>query len=316
MKMKAIFMGTPEIAAKILRGLLEDNIEIIAVVTQPDKAKGRGNQMQYPEVKKVAIEYDLPVYQPVKAKDESFIEQLKQLKPDLILVAAFGQILPKAILDIPAYGCLNVHASLLPKYRGAAPIQQVIIDGEEKTGVTIMKMDVGLDTGDMILKEETIIEPTETAGSLHDKLAELGTICLLKALKQIEDGTAVYEKQEDELSSYAKPFTKEMGKLDFSKDAVVLERLIRGLNPWPSAYTSMEGKTLKIWNASVIELAEENNAPVGSIIDKNKDSFTVKTGKGGLVVNEVQLEGKKRMMSGDFMRGYELALGLVLGEDS
>lgn len=313
-KMKAIFMGTPEIAAKILRGLLEENKEIIAVVSQPDKPKGRGNQMQFSEVKKVAIEYDIPVYQPVKAKEEGFIEQMRQLKPDIILVAAFGQILPKAILDIPSYGCLNVHASLLPKYRGAAPIQQVIIDGEEKTGVTIMKMDVGLDTGDMILKEEVIIEATETAGSLHDKLAMVGTTSLIKALKQIEDGVAVYEKQQDELSTYAKPLTKEMGKLDFTKDAIVLERLIRGLNPWPSAYTSLEGKTLKIWSANVIELADHIQADVGAIVDKDKNSFTVKTAKGGLVVTQVQLEGKKRMMTADFLRGYDLELGQILGE--
>lgn len=313
--MRAIFMGTPEIAAKILRGLLEDGKEIIAVVTQPDKPKGRGNQMQCSEVKKVAVEYDLPVYQPVKAREESFVEQMRQLKPDIILVAAFGQILPKAILDMPPFGCVNVHASLLPKYRGAAPIQHVIIDGEDKTGVTIMRMDVGIDTGDMILKQEVIIEPTETAGSLNDKLAEVGTVSLLKALKQIEDGVAVYEKQQDELSTYVKTLTKEMGKLDFTKDAVVLERLIRGLNPWPSAYTSLDGKTLKIWSADVIELADDIKAPVGAIIDKDKNSFTVRTGKGGLKVYELQLEGKKRMMTGDFLRGFVLEIGQILGED-
>jgi methionyl-tRNA formyltransferase len=280
--------------------------------TQPDKPKGRGNQMQFPEVKKVAVEYNIPVYQPVKAKEESFVEQLRQLNPDIILVAAFGQILPKAILDIPPLGCLNVHASLLPKYRGAAPIQQVIIDGEEKTGVTIMRMDVGLDTGDMILKQEVIIEPTETAGSLHEKLAEVGTVCLLEALKQIEDGVAVYEKQQDELSTYAKPLAKEMGKLDFTKDAAVLERLIRGLNPWPSAYTSLEDKTLKIWSANVVDLVDDNKTPVGAIVEKDKNSFTVKTGKGGLVVTELQLEGKKRMTTGDFLRGYGVEIGQIL----
>ena len=310
--MKAVFMGTPEIAATILRGLIKNQIDIIAVVTQPDKPKGRGNQMQFPEVKKVAIEYNLPVYQPFKAKEESFIEQMRDLKPDIILVAAFGQILPKALLDIPPLGCLNVHASLLPKYRGAAPIQQAIIDGEEKTGVTIMKMDVGLDTGDMILKSEVVIDPKETAGSLHDKLATVGTVALLEVLGKIKNGSAVYEKQQDELSTYAKPLTKEMGKLDFNKSAVELECLIRGLNPWPSAYTSLDGKTLKIWAADVCDL--EMIEPVGTIVNKNKTSFTIKTAKGGLVVTELQLEGKKRMMTSDFLRGYDLVLGTKLGE--
>lgn len=309
--MKAIFMGTPEIAAKILRGLLEDHKEIIAVVTQPDKPKGRGNQMQFPEVKKVALEYNIPVYQPVKAKDEGFIEQMRQLKPDIILVAAFGQILSKALLDVPPLGCLNVHASLLPKYRGAAPIQQVVIDGEEKTGVTIMKMDVGLDTGDMILKQEVVIAQKETAGSLHDKLADVGAHALLDALRQIEEGSAQYEKQQDELSTYAKPLTKEMGNLDFNKDAIVLERLIRGLNPWPSAYTNLEGKTLKIWSADVVEISNHEEEPIGSVIDKDKTSFTIKTANGGLVVTELQLEGKKRMMAGDFLRGFDLKIGTL-----
>lgn len=310
--MRAVYMGTPEIAAKILLGLIKDQYEMIAVVTQPDKPKGRGNQMQCPEVKKVAMEHHIPVYQPIKAREEGFIEQMKELKPDIILVAAFGQILPKALLEIPPLGCLNVHASLLPKYRGAAPIQQVIIDGEEKTGVTIMKMDVGLDTGDMILKKEVIIEPKETGGSLHDKLAEVGTKALIEVLEQIKNGSAVYEKQQDDLSSYAKPLTKEMGKLDFSKPAVVLERLIRGLNPWPSAYTSLEGKTLKIWSADVTKnLADDS---VGTVVEKNKTSFTIATKDGGLVVTELQLEGKKRMMADDFLRGFDLKIGTKLGE--
>jgi methionyl-tRNA formyltransferase len=312
--MKAVFMGTPEIAATILRGLLEAKKDITAVVTQPDKPKGRGNQMQFSEVKKVAMEYEIPVYQPVKAREEGFVEQLRQLKPDIILVAAFGQILTKSILDIPPLGCINVHASLLPKYRGAAPIQQVIIDGEEKTGVTIMKMDAGIDTGDMIIKSEIAIDPKETYDSLQYKLAVVGTNSLLEALQLIQDNRAVYEKQQDELSSYAKPLTKEMGKLDFTKEACVLERLIRGMNPWPCCYTSFEEKTLKIWCAEVNDDFDKPSVPVGTIIDKNKSSFTIQTSHGGLVVKEVQLEGKKRMMAGDFLRGVELKLGTILGE--
>lgn len=311
--MKVVYMGTPEIAATILRGLLEQKLDVIAVVTQPDKPKGRGNKFQFSEVKNVALEYNLPVYQPIKAREEAFIEQLKALEPDMIIVAAFGQILPKAILDIPPLGCINVHASLLPKYRGSAPIQHVVIDGEAVTGVTIMKMDAGIDTGDMILKHEIMLDQKETYGSLQVKLAQVGLNALLEALPLIEAGTARYEKQDDDLSSYTKQLTKEMGKLDFNQEAKVLERLIRGLNPWPSAYTNLGDKTLKIWSADLVEL-EDSKEENGAIVEIDKHSFTIKTSQGGLRVTELQLEGKKRMMTGDFLRGYEVKLHTVLGE--
>lgn len=314
--MKVIFMGTPEIAAKILRALLEEKIDVIAVVTQPDKPKGRGNEIAFSDVKKVALEYSLPIYQPTRARDESFIELMRSLQPDMIIVAAFGQILSQELLDIPPLGCINVHASLLPKYRGAAPIQQVIIEGEEKTGVTIMKMDVGIDTGDIIYKEEVAIDAKETGGSLHEKLADVGAHALLVALKQITDGTAVYEKQDDTKATHVKQFKKEAGNLDFHKEAVVLERLIRGLNPWPSAYTKLHQKTLKIWSAEVISSisgVHPDEYVCGSIVAVNKDSFIVKTGKGYLDVKELQLEGKKRMTTSEFLRGYSLERGTVLG---
>ncbi len=314
--MKVIFMGTPEIAARILRALLEEKIDVIAVVTQPDKPKGRGKEMAFPDVKKVALEYSLPIYQPTRARDESFIEEMRSLQPDMIIVAAFGQILSKELLDLPPLGCINVHASLLPKYRGAAPIQQVIIDGEEKTGVTIMKMDAGIDTGDMIYKEEVKIDAKETGGSLHDKLADVGAHALLIAIEQIRNGTAIYEKQDDTKASHVKQFKKEMGNMDFHKDAVVLERLIRGLNPWPSAYTKLHQKTLKIWSADVVSSINgihPEEYVCGSIVAVNKDSFLVKTGKGYLSIKELQLEGKKRMTASEFLRGYSLELGTVLG---
>ncbi|MDD5937286.1 MAG: methionyl-tRNA formyltransferase, partial [Clostridiales bacterium] len=285
--MKAVFMGTPEIAASILRALLENNVEIIGVVTQPDKPKGRGKEMAMSDVKKVALEYNLPIYQPVRARNEDFIEEMRSLNADMFIVVAFGQILSQELLDIPPMGCINVHASLLPKFRGAAPIQQVIIDGEEKTGVTIMKMDAGIDTGDMIYKEEIAIAPDETGGSLHDKLLSVGAHALLVALKQIQDGTAVYEKQDPSQASYFGQFKKEAGLLDFNKDAVVLERLVRGLNPWPSAYTKLHEKTLKIWKAEVVSTIENVHREEyvnGSIVAVNKDSFSVKTGKGYLKV--------------------------------
>ena len=234
--MKAVFMGTPEFAVPTLQALI-DHHEVLAVVTQPDKQRGRGKKMQFPPVKEKAVEYDIPVYQPQRARDEEFIEELKNLNPDVIVVVAYGQILPESILNIPKYGCINVHGSLLPKYRGAAPIQWAVLDGEEKTGITTMYMEKGLDTGDMIDKAEVVLDKKETAGSLHDKLMVLGADLLLETLKKLEDGTAVREKQNDEESCYAKMLSKDMGQIDFTKSAREIECLIRGMNPWPSAYT-------------------------------------------------------------------------------
>jgi methionyl-tRNA formyltransferase len=308
-------MGTPELAATILDTLIQSEHEILAVVTQPDKPKGRGKQVQYPPVKELALEHQIPVYQPNKAKDEDFIKKLEEINPECIVVAAYGKILPKTIIDFPKYGCINVHASLLPKYRGAAPIQWTIINGEEKTGITIMYMDVGIDTGDMIMKEEVIIEPKETGGSLHDKLAVCGGRLLIKALKEIEHGTAVREKQKDEESTYVKMLDKSLGHIDFSNSAAEIERLIRGLNPWPSAYTFLDGKTLKIWEASVEQgLSEKagNTGKPGEILEVTKDSIIVQTGNGRLVLHEVQLEGKKRMTVDAFIRGFDLQAGKIL----
>lgn len=309
--MNIVYMGTPDIAAVILKDLLDSNHNIIGVVTQPDKPKGRGKQVQYTPVKEVALEHGIPVYQPLKVKDESFIQVLKELNPDIIAVAAFGQIIPKAILELPKYGCVNVHASLLPKYRGAAPIQWSIIDGEEVTGITIMQMDEGLDTGDMIMKESVVIDKKETAGSLHDKLAAIGGKLLLKALEAIENNRAVKEKQKDEESNYAVMLKKEMGHIDYKKSAIEIERLIRGLNPWPSAYSFLDGKTLKIWDADVVDSHQKEVNP-GVITAVTKDAFLVQTGEGILAIKELQLEGKKRMSTGEFLRGYSIQEGTIL----
>lgn len=308
--MNILYMGTPDIAAVILEKLIQSRHKIIAVVTQPDKPKGRGNQIQFPPVKELAINNQIPVFQPAKVREESFLQTVKELSPDIIVVAAFGQILPKALLDMPPFGCINVHASLLPKYRGAAPIQWSIIDGEEKTGITIMYMDVGLDTGDMIMKQEVVIEPKETGGSLHDKLAICGGEILLKALDAIESGTAKREKQIEEESNYAKMLDKTVGKIDFSKSAISIERLIRGLNPWPSAYTHLFDKILKIWDADVI--AENPEGTPGEILSVTKDAIIVKTGEGSLSIKELQLEGKKRMSAAAFLLGYSIEVGTVL----
>jgi methionyl-tRNA formyltransferase len=303
-------MGTPDIAAVILDKLIRSEHRILAVVTQPDKPKGRGNQVQCTPVKELALKHDIPVLQPRRVKEESFLPVLKELKPEAIVVAAFGQILSQTILELPVYGCINVHASLLPKYRGSAPIQWAVINGESKTGITIMHMDAGIDTGDMIMKAEVMIDRKETGGSLHDKLAECGGDLLLKALKAIENGTASREKQKDEDSNYVKVLDKSMGLIDFNRTAAEIERLIRGLNPWPSAYTYLEGKTLKIWDADVVE--QDNEGTPGEVIQVTRDSIIIKTSSGSLAVKELQLEGKKRMTVDAFLRGYSILPGIIL----
>ena len=306
--MKAVFMGTPEFAVPTLQALI-DHHEVLAVVTQPDKQRGRGKKMQFPPVKEKAVEYDIPVYQPQRARDEEFIEELKNLNPDVIVVVAYGQILPESILNIPKYGCINVHGSLLPKYRGAAPIQWAVLDGEEKTGITTMYMEKGLDTGDMIDKAEVVLDKKETAGSLHDKLMVLGADLLLETLKKLEDGTAVREKQNDEESCYAKMLSKDMGQIDFTKSAREIECLIRGMNPWPSAYTFLNGKTLKVWKCKVS--TEKTDAVPGTIFLTDKEGIHTACGEGVLILTEVQLEGKKRMETEAFLRGYHIENGIV-----
>lgn len=310
--MKIVYMGTPDFAVPTLEAMIAAGHEIVAVITQPDKPKGRGKAMACPPVKEKALEYNIPVYQPVKVRDGSFVDVLTKMQPDVIVVVAFGQILPGSILEIPRYGCINVHASLLPKYRGAAPIQWSIIDGEDKTGITTMYMDVGLDTGDMLLQEETMITPEDTGGSLHDRLSNIGGKLLVETLKQIEDGTIQRIKQDDSQSNYAKMLDKTLGLIDFNRSAVEIERLIRGLNPWPSAYTLYENKTLKIWKGKVLEGVAEGQP--GEIIRVTRDEIVIQTGNGALSVLELQLEGKKRMRAEAYLRGYEVTKGTILGK--
>ena len=272
--MNIVFMGTPEFSVSALEELIKAGHNILAVVTQPDKARGRGKEIQYTPVKEAALKYDIPVYQPKQVKDTEFVNVLREINPDVMVVIAFGQILSKDILDIPKYGCINIHASLLPKYRGAAPIQWSIIDGEGITGVTTMYMNEGLDTGDMLDKEIVKISKKETGGSLHDKLAQVGSTLIIETLDKIEKGNISRVKQEDSESTYAKILDKKLGNIDFSMKAVEIERLIRGLNPWPSAYTKLNNKNLKIWDAEVIEKEYEGN--FGEIVDINDDSLIVK----------------------------------------
>lgn len=307
--MKAVFMGTPDFAVPTLQKMIDMGIEITAVVTQPDKAKGRGKKVIYSPVKECALAHDLSVYQPVRIRKEpEFIQTLRDMQPDVIVVVAFGQILPKEILDIPRLGCVNVHASLLPKFRGAAPIQWSIIDGEEVTGVTTMLMDVGLDTGDMLLKTEIPVDPKETGGSLHDKLAAVGGELLEKTLIGLEAGTIVPEKQDDsQAGEYARMLDKELGHIDFNQPAVVIERLIRGLNPWPSAYTYIDGKTLKIWEAEVLD--RNYGCEYGEVAEVTRNCLIIQTGIGALSVKSVQLQGKKRMDIAAFLNGYTIEKG-------
>jgi len=315
--MKIVFMGTPDFAVDTLQTLLDSPMHsVVAVVTQPDKPKGRGNVMQYPPVKELALRYQVPIYQPVKVKAPEFVEVLKKLEPDVIIVVAFGQILSKEILNLPPYGCINVHASLLPKYRGAAPIQWAIINGEKETGVTAMRMDAGVDTGDMIKKVVLPIAEKETGASLFEKLSKLGGPLILEVLEELEKDMAVFEKQEEALSSQAKMLDKKIGKINWREPAEKIERLVRGLNSWPSAYTSLDGKILKIWEADIIESQNEFDLEeCGTVVAVQKDWFGVKTGKKILAVKMVQMEGKKRMPAKDFLRGYALKPGIRLGEE-
>ena len=303
-------MGTPDFAVGTLDALVEAGHEVVLAVTQPDKPQGRKQQMVAPPVKERALELGIPVFQPQRVREPESLKVLKDYEPELIVVAAFGQILPKELLDMPPYGCINVHASLLPKYRGAAPIQWSILNGDAVTGVTIMRMDVGLDTGDMITKAEVEILPEDTGGSLFDRLAAVGASLCVETIPSIVDGSAVYTPQDEALATKVGQISKKDGEIDFTRSAKQIACQVRGLNPWPSAYTFLNGKTLKIWSAKVRE--EQTDAEVGTVVCIEKDGFGVQTGEGILMCTEVQLEGKKRMSAGDFLRGNVLKQGDVL----
>ncbi|MBR3509307.1 MAG: methionyl-tRNA formyltransferase [Lachnospiraceae bacterium] len=311
--MKIVFMGTPEYAAASLEAVIQSGREVVLVVTQPDKPKGRSGELVPPPVKECALRHGIPVFQPEKIKRPEEVARLKEYEADAFVVAAFGQILSQEILDMPRLGCLNVHASLLPKYRGASPIQHVILDGEEKTGITIMQMDAGIDTGDILLQKEIPIEPTDNFETLHDKLAVLGGEAIVEALDLLEEGKLVRTKQDDSQSCYASLIKKEMGRLDFSKSALALDRQIRSMTPWPSAFTRYHGKQLKIWKAVPVDEAGKKALP-GEVTEVTKECITVATGDGELRIEELQLEGKKRMSCHDFLLGVKVQAGDRFGE--
>lgn len=310
--MKVIFMGTPDFSVGTLDALIEAGHEVALVVTQPDKPKGRGGKMQYTPVKEVAVAHNIPVYQPKRIREPECIEELRKYNADIMVVIAFGQILPKEILEMTPYGCVNVHASLLPSYRGAAPIQWAVINGEKVSGVTTMQMNEGLDTGDMLLKVEIPLDEKETGGSLHDKLAEAGARLCVETLDALKAGTVTPEKQGDSPTAYAKMLDKHMGKIDWKMSAKEIERLIRGLNPWPSAYTrwNENDKGMKIWEAEVAE--GQTDKAAGTVVEVAKDGFFVQTGDGLLKITALQIPGKKRMDAAAFLRGYQMETGTVL----
>lgn len=322
--MKVLFMGTPDFAVSILEAIINSNHEVVGVVTQEDKPKGRSDKLMPPPVKECAMKHGLSIFQPHRIKDEAAIEELRSYNADIFVVSAFGQILSKEILDMPKYGCINTHASLLPKYRGAAPIQWSIVDGEPETGVTIMQMDEGVDTGDILFVSKVDITNEDTGESLFDKLADAGAKIIVESLDKIEAGDVTRVKQDESLATHAKMLNKRMGQLDFSKSAVQIERLIRGFTPWPGTYTYLNGKILKIIKAYVktseevatitgldtIELEEKSG---GAIVYADKRGMFVATGDGFLDIVEVQLEGKKRMLTTDFLKGYKVNAGEILG---
>lgn len=313
--MKVVFMGTPDFSVGVLEKIIEAGHEVVLVVTQTDKPKGRGGKMAFSDVKQAALAHDLPIFQPDRIRKEEHVAYLREFEADVFVVAAYGQILPKEILEMPRYGCVNVHASLLPQYRGASPIQWAIIDGLKETGVTTMLMDEGLDTGDMIMKRTVAIAPDETGGSLFDKLSEVGAKLLVETLEALQEGTATFTKQESEQATYTTTIQKSLGRIDFDRPAQEISCLIRGLNPWPSAFGSYQKKMLKIWKASPVSEAEASeayplcDAEPGEIAYVGKKTLLVRCKDSYLSIEELQLEGKKRMEIDAFLRGVQMKEG-------
>ena len=307
-ELRTVFMGTPDFALQTLQGLIDAGCKLVGVYTQPDRPKGRGKQLAVPPVKELAQKYDIPVYQPLKLRQSEAVAELEALAPDLIVVVAYGQILPKRVLEIPAHGCINVHASLLPKYRGAAPINKAIIDGETETGITTMYMDVGLDTGDMLVKKTLAIGPEETAGELHDRLASLGRETMEETLRRLCAGTLQREVQDDEQSTYASMMKKEDGRIDWNRSAQEIHNHVRGLDPWPGAYTTINGELLKLAETS----PEAAEGLAGTVIAADKNGVCVACGSGSLRIQQLQLAGRKRLAAADFLRGCPLEAGAMM----
>lgn len=311
--MKIVFMGTPDFALPSLRALVEKGFRVTAVVTRPDKPGGRGKKLRPPPVKNYALQEHLRVLQPENLHEPGFIRLLEEITPDAVVVAAYGRILPAWLLTLPRFGCINVHASLLPAYRGAAPIHRAVISGETKTGVTIMQMDAGLDTGDIIIQEQAPIDADDTTGDVHDRLADLGGRLLINALELITAGLAKPVRQKDAISSYAHPLSGADEIIDWTRDAKSIKNQVRGLNPWPVARTSLGGKLLKLWRVDVQEPESRTDRKPGQVLEAGPGrGITVQSGRGIVVIRELQLEGKKRMSVEEFLKGHPVSGGTEL----
>ena len=315
--MKIVYMGTPDFAVGALKSVIEAGHEVALVVTQPDKVRGRGHEVSFCPVKECAFSYGLPVFQPERIRNEEAVDKLRSIGADIYIVAAFGQILSEEILNIPKYGCINIHASLLPKYRGAAPIQWCILNGESVTGVTIMQMDKGVDTGDILLQRQCEIAPDETGASLFDKLADLGAATITEALDLIKEGKITPVKQDESKATHVGMLNKEMGRINWNDSSVIIERYVRGLNSWPGTYTYHNGRMLKIWGSKVCDDNEVNRSTdkPGTVIKTDESGLYVKTGDGALIITYLQAEGKKRMDTASFIRGYVIKQGDILGDN-
>ena len=311
--MNVIFMGTPDFAVPTLQMLIDEGHTISAVVTQPDRPKGRGNKVLMPPVKELALQYGIEVLQPERVKgNEEFLMHIKALNPDVMIVVAYGKILPEAVLEVPKLGCINIHGSLLPKYRGAAPIQWSVLNGEAVTGVTIMYMDKGMDTGDMLYKKEIVLDQDETYASLHDKMKEVGATALKEAWPLIVNGGKERMKQNEDEATYAPPIQKALGEIKWEKSNYEIDALVRGLNPWPAAYTYYDGQMMKIWNVSM-GVGQTEYEP-GTIIEVDKEGIHVQTGNGILIIKEIQAPNKKRMPVSEYIKGNTIEAGKLLGD--
>jgi len=309
---RVIFMGTPEFACPTLQVLIDRGENLVAVVTQPDRPKGRGQKLMPPPVKELALAHHIPVHQPLKVRDPAFIEEVLRLKPDVIVVVAFGQILPRVLLEIPPHGCINVHASLLPRYRGAAPLNWCIINGESETGVTTMLMDAGLDTGPMLLKRSTPIDGDEDIASLHDRMSVMGAHLLAETLDGLKAASIAPQEQDDALSCYAPLLKKEDGLIDWTRDARAIHNQVRGLSVWPGAYTLMDGQVLKIYRTRV----GTGSGQPGTVLRAAKGTLEVACLTGSLLIEELQTAGKKRLDSASFLAGCPVAEGSLLGGET
>ncbi|MBI4639527.1 MAG: methionyl-tRNA formyltransferase [Candidatus Tectomicrobia bacterium] len=309
--MGLIFMGTPQFASPSLKAIMESGEEIKAIVSQPDRPQGRGRKVELSPIKRLALEYKVLLLQPSKIRNSLVIEQIKSLNPEFIIVVAYGQRLPKEILSLPVHGCINLHASLLPRYRGAAPIQWAIINGEVKSGVTTMLMNEEMDKGGILLQEEVVIDPNDTAQSLHDKLAGRGAELLIRTLEGMRKGNLVPRPQDERLATYAPKMTKDQGRINWAKQADEVRNLVRGVTPWPGAYTYHKKVLLKVWKVELAEGKEEGQP--GEVIGLSEQGILVATGKGRVVLTEVQPESGKRMNANEYRRGHLIQKGDLLG---